>query len=443
MRIAHLIPGSGNAFYCENCLRDAGLMRALRELGHDATGVPMYLPAMSDAAEDLDGSPVFFGGVNVYLQQKFGLFRRTPRWVDRLFDRPWLLRWAARKAGMTGAGELAETTLSMLRGGGGRQAKELDRLVGWLSAAGPPDVVCLSNALLAGVAAKIKADLGAGVVCALQGEDEFLDAFPEPLRRQAWQELTARAEHVDAFLAVSHYYADLMRRRLSLPADRLHVAHAGISLDGYGPPGEPHAPPVIGYLSRLCPAKGLDTLVEAFVRLRSRGRAGNLKLRVAGGWTAADLPYIKQVRRRLQRLGLGGEAEFLPNLDRAGRQAFLRSLSLLSVPSRTGEAFGVYILEALASGVPVVQPAHGASVELVQATGGGVLVEPNDPQALAAAMEELLLDGDRLRALGRRGREAVQKGFTVLHMAGKVARVCEKVAGGRAVEPSSSEQPHA
>lgn len=441
MKIVHVIPGSGDTFYCENCLRDGGLVRALRALGHDTMVVPLYLPLMIEEPGAPEALPAFFGGVNVYLQQKSWLFRQTPRWIDRLFDSPALLRWAARRQGMTRPDELAEATLSMLRGEHGRQAKELDRLLEWLSAAAP-EVVCLSNALLVGLTAGIKDALGSTVVCALQDEDAFLDTFPEPLRRQAWTELASRAGQVDAFIAVSRYYADQMQRRLSLPADRVHVVHTGISLDGYGPPAGPPDPPAIGYLSRLCRAKGLDALVDAFVALRSRGRVGQPKLRVAGGWTDGDVELIQEVRARLAEHGLDGEAEFLPNLDRPARQAFLRTLSLLSVPTRAPEAFGMYILESLASGVPVVQPAHGAFVELLEATGGGVLVEPDRPEALVEAIEQLLLDGDRLRALGTRGRAAVAANFTVERMARGAERVYQQAAGGHAATPPPPEQRH-
>ncbi len=192
MRIIQLTPGSGGSFYCENCIRDGALLRALRQLGHDAMAVPLYLPLELEEPE-VQASPVFFGGINVYLQQKSALFRRTPRWMDQVFDLPALLRWAARQAGMTDAKTLAETTISMVRGEHGRQAKELERLVDWLAGEERPDVVTLSNCLLIGMARRIREATGAAVVCLLQDEDIFLDAFPEPWRQQAWGAVAERA----------------------------------------------------------------------------------------------------------------------------------------------------------------------------------------------------------------------------------------------------------
>ena len=430
MRLVQVIPGSGDIFYCENCLRDSGLVRGLRALGHDAAVVPLYLPLSTAGEPTASDVPIFFGGINVYLQQRFGLFRRTPRWIDRLFDSPMLLRWAARRAGMTDPQVLAETTLSMLRGELGRQAKELDRLVEFLRR-DPPEVVCLSNALLVGLARRIGRELGSAVVCLLQDEEGFLEDFPEPLRAEAWAELRRRAADVDLFVAVSHYYARRMRERLGLPAERICVVSAGVDAEFFAPAGPGPGVPTIGYLSRLCRDKGLDLLVEAFVMLKAGGRFGTLKLRVAGGWTAGDVPFIDEVRGVLARAGLAGEAEFLPNLPAEARRSFLRSLTVLSVPTRRPEALGLYILESLACGVPVVQPAHGASAELLEATGGGVLVRPGDPAELADALAGLLAEPGEAGALGRSGRRAVEQHFTVQGMARRFSAACRRALKAR------------
>ncbi len=429
MRIVQVIPGSGGGFYCENCLRDEALVRALQALGHQPLMVPLYLPLATEGPSPTETEEVFFGGVNVYLQQKLRLFRRTPRWLDRLFDARWLLRLAGRLAGMTSAKVLGETTLSMLRGEHGRQVKELERLVEFLSSRARPDALYLSNALLLGLARRMRQALDAPILCALQDEDFFLDALPEPYRRQAWDELADRAGDADGFIAVSDYYAERMRRRLELPGENVHVARTGIAAGDYAPAEAPPDPPAIGYLSRLCPEKGIDALVEAFVRLEQRGRVPGLRLRAAGGWTSEDARLIRRLRRRLKRAGLWGRAEFLGNLAGPQRREFLRSLSVLSVPAAHAEAFGMYVLEALASGVPVVQPRAGSFPEILHATGGGVLYDPGDPAALTDALEGLLVDGARARRLGSAGREAVLREFTIERMARQVAGVCEAAAG--------------
>jgi hypothetical protein len=354
MKIIQITPGAGGDFYCDNCLRDNALAMELRRRGHDALMVPLYLPMAADGpdAPPAPPAPIFFGGINVYLQQKSAIFRRTPRWLDRLLDSPRLLARVAGRAGMTRPAALGEMTLSMLRGEEGRQVKELARLVAWLSEHERPDVVCLSNALLLGMARSIKGALGVPLVCLLQDEDAFLDAMPEPHRGEAWDLLRRRAADVDGFIAVSRHYREVMRRRLGVAPERVAAVHIGASA------------------------------------------AGNVEL--------------------------------LPALDRAGRQNFLRTVSLVAVPAREGEAFGLFVLEALASGVPVVLTRVGSYPELLE-RGGGVLVAPDDPRALAAAIRELLADPERLRQAGAAGRKAVLEYFSIERMAGDIVKVFERV----------------
>ncbi len=432
MKIVHVIPGSGDSFYCENCLRDAGLARALGGMGHQAVVVPLYLPLGAEAMSPAVAEEVFFGGVNVYLQQKLGLFRRTPRWLDRAFDARWLLRAVGKLAGATSAKVLGQTTLSMLRGEEGRQVKELDRLVDFLAGEGAPDVVVLSNALLLGLARRMKQSLGSAVVCVLQDEDFFLDGIVEPYRQQAWAELTDRAADVDAFIAVSEYYAGVMTDRLGVPAEKVHVCYSGIHVADFSPAPEPPTAPTVGFLSRVCRAKGADALVEAFLLLRKTPELAGAKLRLAGGWTGEDAKFVKRLRRRLDEAGAAGDAEVSGLLERDDRLAFLRSLSVLSVPAPRGEAFGMYMIEAMACGVPVVQPRAGAFEEIVSAAGGGIIVEPADPAALAEGLRKVLLDADLAASLAAAGRAAAAEKFSIERMAGDVAEVFRRVAPAKA-----------
>ena len=435
MNIIQLTPGAG-AMYCGGCLRDNALVAALRKLGHQALMVPLYLPLTLDEEDQSAGTPVFFGGINVYLEQKAALFRGAPGWLHDLFASRRLLKWAAGKAAKTQAADLGDLTLSMLRGEAGNQAREIEVLIAWLKTQPKPDVLSLSNALLIGMARRLKSELRVPVACALQGEDSFLEALPESHRAACWQTLAERAAEVDLFVAPSRYFGNLMRERLGLPADRVRVVHNGINLDGYavgGPEakaeGQGKGVPTLGFFARLCPEKGLDTLVEAFIVLRQRGRVGQLKLRVGGSCGPADGAVVDSLRARLQASGLLGEVEFHPNLDRAAKLAMLRSLSVFSVPALYGEAFGLYVIEALAAGVPVVQPRVAAFPELVEATGGGVLCAAGDARTLADAVEELLLDPARTRALGETGRRAVFERFSAEAMARETLRVYGELVG--------------
>ena len=234
MNIIQLTPGAG-AMFCGNCFRDNALVRALRKMGHEVTMMPLYLPLTLDEEDQSAGTPIFFSGINVYLEQKSAFFRSAPDWIHNLFTSRPLLRWAGSKAAKTRAADLGDLTLSMLRGEEGNQARELDELIGWLQqGANRPDIICLSNALLIGMARRLKSDLSVPVVCTLQGEDSFLDALPSSHREVCWQTLAERAAAVDAFIAPSHYFADLMSERLNLPPRRVYVIHNGIDLAGYG-----------------------------------------------------------------------------------------------------------------------------------------------------------------------------------------------------------------
>ena len=430
MKIAQIVPGTCNIFYCENCLRDYDLNEAWRALGHDADLVPLYLPLLADGQAAVTQTPMFFGGVNVYLQQKSAFFRKTPRWIDRLFDSRRLLEWVSRKAGMTSAHDLGETALSMLRGEAGRQVKEVRRLVKYLAGHHRPDVVCLSNVLLAALARPIGEAVGVPVVCLLQDEDAFLDALPEAHRGSAWDLLRACAAEVDFFVAVSSYYRNAMVHRLGIAPARVAVVRYGINPEGYRPAESQPDPPVIGFLGVAEPNKDLGAIVEAFADLKNRPGLRNLRLRAAGGHPAGNAAVVEEARQRLAARGLEADAEFLPNLGRVQRQAFLRTLSVLSVPTKRPEAYGMYVLEALASGVPVVAPRHGGVVEIVEETGGGLLVEPNDPAALAEALAALLLDTEKAQAMAERGRRAVAEKFDARRTARDMVAVFEQTIAG-------------
>ena len=428
MRIIQITPSAVDSFYCENCLRDTTLAKAMLKLGHDVLMVPLYLPLPIEQDKPGATSPIFFGGVNVYLQQKLNVFRKTPRWLDRWFDSPRLLTWVGRMIGMTSAKDLGRTTVSMLHGEEGRQIKELNRLVDWLDMQeNKPDIVCLSNILLLGLARRIKQRLSVPVVCLLQDEEGFLDGLPSPYAEQAWQILIERAGDIDAFIAVSKFYADVMRQRLKLDPDRVKVAYTGIALDGYDACRAKPEVPTIGFLSQMSAYKGLDTLVDAFIIFKKSDKLNRARLHITGGKSAADKAFVNRLRNKLSSHGLADDVEFLSEFDLKAKLAFLQTLSVLSVPEKHPVACGLYVLEALAAGVPVVQPESGVFPELLEMTGGGVLCEPNNAEALAAALERLLLDPDRARQLGEQGRKAVHEKFHIEQTAGDLMRIYAKV----------------
>jgi glycosyltransferase involved in cell wall biosynthesis len=434
MTIIQITPGAG-AMYCGNCFRDNALVKQLRKLGHDVLMLPVYLPLTLDEEDQSAGVPIFFSGINVYLGQKSALYRNAPGWLRNALASPKLLKWAGGRTASTRAADLGEITISMLRGEEGNQARELDEMIAWLKTQPSPDVICLSNALLVGMARRLKTELRAPVVCTLQGEDCFLDALPEPDRTRAWQMLSQRARDVDLFIAPSRYFADLMSGRIGLGDGRVRVVFNGINLDGFrdGEQRSPtsslvtrHSSPVVGYFARMCKEKGLDVLVDAFIEVRRRGRVPNAKLRVGGGCGPTDEPFVASLKERLQQAGILQDAEFHPNLNRPEKIDFLKSLSVFSVPAPYGEAFGLYLIEALAAGVPIVQPRSAAFPEVVQATGGGLVCEPSST-ALADGIESLLADPARARELAATGQRTVFEKFSAHAMAEGMLRAFKGV----------------
>lgn len=416
MRIILLTPGTGS-YHCGVCMRDNALAKELIRQGHDAMMLPMYLPLILDESAVSPASPVFFGGVSVYLQQKFALFRHTPRWLDRLLSCGPLLRLVGRWSGMTATADVGALTHSMLLGEEGHQAKELEALVAWMQEQEKPDAIWLSTALLIGVARRLKQVLGIPVLASLQGEDSFLDSLPERWKQRCWETLSQRSADVDALIAPSRFYANLMTERMRLAPGRIQVIPNGIAADEFIPQATPPDPPVIGYLARFVEGKGIALVIDAFIELKRRQNFPGVKLRCAGTMTSEDQKLVDQLRARVSVAGYGNDVEFLPNVSRAEKITFLSGITLLSVPALYGEAFGLYLLEAMAAGVPIVQPATAAFPEIINASGAGTLFQPPTPTALADAWEESLRHPAVMPALGQRGREAVAGEYSLARMA--------------------------
>ena len=263
----------------------------------------------------------------------------------------------------------------------------------------------------------------------LQDEDGFLDGLASPYAEQAWDIVRRRARDFDGFVAVSEYFGRTMQERLGVDESLVHVVHMGIDLDAYEPAPSAPAVPTIGFLSRMCPDRGLETLVDAFIMLKKRDDLKSARLRVSGGRSIADEPFIETLQGKLASAGVLEDAEFLGGFDLESKLEFLRTLSVMAVPEKAPVAYGLYVLEALAMGVPVVEPAVGCFPETIEMTGGGVLYEPNTVEKLADALAPLLLDSKAARRLGGEGREGLRETFSVVRTAEKMIGVCERIAG--------------
>ncbi|HEV3469594.1 MAG TPA: glycosyltransferase family 4 protein [Pyrinomonadaceae bacterium] len=432
MRILYITAGAAQ-MYCGSCLRDNALAAELMRRGHDVALLPMYTPTLTDEPNVSRGR-VFFGGISVYLEQHSALFRKTPRWLDRLWDSPLALRLAARRSIATSPKFLGEMTVSMLKGEDGNQRKELGKMIDWLRQEPPFDVVSLPYTLLIALARPIKAALGLPVFCTLQGEDLFLEGLPEPYRLESLRLIREQVKDVDCFVAVSDYYARFMPGYLGIPEEKMRVVPLGINLQGFEarPPRPSDKPYTIGYFARVAPEKGLHLLAEAYKLLRESGRVGEARLEAAGYLGPEHEGYLKEVERKMRGWGLAAEFSYRGALDREGKVEFLRGLDVLSVPATYDEPKGIFLLEAMACAVPVVQPRRGAFTEVVERTGGGLLVEPDDPASLADGLARLAEDQALAADLGARGFAGVREHYTVARMADRALEVYAGKSGTKA-----------
>jgi glycosyltransferase involved in cell wall biosynthesis len=408
-------------------MRDNELIKTLKGLGNDVIMVPLYLPLSVETSGVIGDTPVFYGAINIFLKEKLSLYRHAPMWLERLFDSEPMLKMAAKKSGSTRATGLEEMTISMLDGELGRQASELEHLVKFLKNEIKPDIVHLSNALLLGLARKLKQDLHIPVVCSLQDENEWIDPMRERYRKIVWDKMAERAEDIDVFIAASRYYAKKSEQNMRIPERKVHVIYGGIDLSSYDQAPLTFDPPVIGYLCRMSEYFGLGLIVDAFIRLKKESKYSDLKLYLMGGYTSDDKPFVKKMLTKLTEEGIIKDVTVFDSFDIKYRLEFLKSLSLLSVPVPGGEAFGAYLVEALAAGVPIVQPNVGGYPEFIEATGGGILYEPNDPEHLAAALSSFLDDPERVRSMGKQGREIVLDRFSMQNMATSILEVYKNV----------------
>ena len=427
MKIVHIVPGFGGTFYCGNCLRDSALVKSLRKTGHDTVILPVYLPLVMNGTIVPDGPPVFYGAVSIYVKQKFPLLRSMPGWLHRLLNSAPVLRYAAKKAGSTRARGLENLTESMLLGEEGLQTDDLTEIVNYLKYHEKPDIVHFSNALLLGMARMVRREVGVPVVCSLQDEDVWIDAMEPGAREHLWELMARQAAGTDALIAVSDWFGAEMKKKMHLQENIVHTIPIGVDTTLYPLSSPGNGTRTIGYLSRLCEENGLAILVDAFILLKKDPANKDLKLRLTGGSTGDDRSFIKAQLKKLKENGLSEDVKIIPEFGFPHLLDFFKGLSLLSVPVLKGEAFGLYQLESMASGIPVVQPALGGFPEIISKSGGGVVFKPNEAATLAATIAGLLNDPEKIASLGKSGRNGVQQYYDCAVVTKQLVSVYESI----------------
>ncbi|MBC8320868.1 MAG: glycosyltransferase family 4 protein [Bacteroidetes bacterium] len=428
MKITYLIPGSGDNFYCGNCQRDTLYVSWLKKIENiEVSAIPLYLPPGDKNFGGELENEVFFGAVSLYLKEKVPLFRSMPTFVDRLLDSPSLLNFAAKQAGTTNPIGLEETTLSMIRTNDPSREKEISRLAKFIHDSGGTDIIHISNALIMGVAVQLKKVLGKPVVCSLQNEDDWIDEMKEPYGTMAWQLISAEEKHIDLFITTSHYFKKLIISKTGISEDKIYVVPSALEVVRDRKLYNSSEAPSIGYYSRLNKMNGLDKIIDAYIIIRKRNTHPGLKLHLSGGYTSDEKGFIKEQTTKLKKEGLENDVILYNAFSGAQKQSFFNSIDLLSVPVRKHDAYGLYLLEAISSAVPVVQPHTGAFPEIVESTKGGVTYTPDTVEKLAETLDELLNDREKLHKIGLAGRETISQNLTPKAMALGLIEVYKKL----------------
>lgn len=422
MKIAYIAPGFGGTFYCQNCLQSMTLIQAFNGTPHTLVMVPMYLPFRVDIPVG-NRAPLFYNAINVYLKEKLPIMHHLPAWFTRIFDSTFMLRLASAKSGVTDPHGLESMTISVMQGASGNQASELERLITYLRNEIKPDVVHCANVLLIGIAARIRHELNIPVFCTMQDENYWLDAMREPYSSQGWDLITHGARIIDGFISTSAYYAQYMHTRAQIPKEKIHIVPEGIPINIHKKPEVRFDPPVIGYLSRMADFMGLDILVEAFMILKRSKKHNNVQLKITGGISHEDRVFVKKIIRKLTDKNFIQDVHIDPDLYTRDMTSFFESLTLLSVPAHQGEASGIFLLDVMARGIPVVQPERGAYPEIIQATGGGVVYNPNTPQMLAETISHLLDNPDTIHTMSTQGYNAVRALYPIEKMRDNLLRI--------------------
>lgn len=412
MKIVHITAGAGGRL-CGSCLHDNALVRSLRTRGLDAILVPAYVPTTTDE-ENIAIERIVMGGVNVWLEEHVPLFRQMPRFLDntlgRLLDSRWLLAWLSSRTSSTRPADLGSLTASTLAGEQGHQRKEVEKLAAWLAADVRPDVVHLSNALLVGLARRVKQATGARIICSLSGEDIFIEQIPAPHYGRIRELLRERAADVDQFVSLNHSFAAFMADYLDVPIETISVIPHGVDRAGF-----PVVAPdlvarrrarggrlVVGSLARACPEKGLEQLVRALPLL---ARDRDVEVLAAGAEVDAEQGYLRRCLTLAEELGVAERFRWLGQVDRPSKLRLLESIDVFAMPTLFPEAKGIPVIEALAAGVPVVAPAHGTFPELLDNERAGLLHAPGDSADLARVIGRLLDDEPLASRCGRHGHE--------------------------------------
>lgn len=298
-----------------------------------------------------------------------------------------------------------------------------------------------SNFWMSGwVACELKARLGLPVVHIFHAlgaikRQEQGAADTSPVDRLAIEQRVIR--EVDALIAQCPAEVDDLRTYYGADGRNVFVLPSGVNTERFHPVPQRSARAalrlsqherIIGYIGRLVPRKGVETLIEAFARLQARPDASMLRLMIVGGEKrdpAEDpSPEPARLRKVAEDLGVAGQVLFTGKRQPNELATYYGACdAMVSVPWY--EPFGLTPLEAQACGRAFVGSAVGGIAYTVADGLSGLLVPPRDPEALAAKLGLLLDDEELRRRLGRAGRRRVEREFTWKRVAERTAALYE------------------
>jgi glycosyltransferase involved in cell wall biosynthesis len=431
MKIVYLITGSGGSFYCGNCYRDMLFLRAIRKVpGISASAIPLYLPPDQSNTETGFDDKVFFGAISMYLREKVKIFKNMPAFFDKFLDFTPFLKLAAKQAGTTRTEGLEELTLNMIEGDNAFKSAEVKRLVKYLMQNGKPDIIHLSNALILGLARQLKKHMDVKIVCSLLNEDDWIDDMTEPFRSKAWELIGRESEYVDRFVTPSKYYKDMFISKTGLQTDNIDVIPLGFDPEEHKTESSATRMPAIGYFCRVNSHNGFDKLVDAFIDLKTRNIIPGLTLNVCGGYTGDDNPFVSSQIKKIRSHGFQKSVRIYPEFQGNKKAQFFNDVDVISVPVRKYDGYGLYLIEANSSGIPVVQPATGAFPEIIALTGGGITYEPDTVEALTEALTRILYNKDMREELSKKGYAGVRSELSLNKMADGLSQLYEKAISG-------------
>jgi glycosyltransferase involved in cell wall biosynthesis len=399
-------------------------IKAIRKVpGIKARAIPLYLPPDTSGLDADFDKNVFFGAISMYLREKVPFLRNMPASLDKIFNTAPMLKIAARQAGTTRTEGLENLTLNMIKGDNAMRENEVDRLVSYLLNDSKPDAIHLSNALILGLASQLKMRLKCRIICSLQNEDDWINEMVEPYQSKAWRMIAEEAVHVDAFISPSLYYKDLFIKKTGLPGNNIYIVPSGIESPQELKALENNHSPALGYYCRINYQNGFDKLVDAFIDIKLLDKIPGLTLHVSGGFTGDDEPFINKQFKKLKKHGFKSFVKIYNEFQGPTKEEFFGNIDIMSVPVRKYDAYGLYILEANAAGVAVVQPATGAFPEILEKTGGGILYSPDNKEELIAGIIKLFDDKKLMQSLGETGRIKVKEELTLEKMSVGLSKV--------------------